>query len=125
MQLTIELPDDLGHHFRQFRDPGRFIGELLTRLLREEPGLIPSLPDARPSERAGTRQADAGTRTETRRRNLGGLSKQGRQRWRAMMRSALDVQGVPLGAEAVQAMSRECGLEENELSRSVIEAREE
>ncbi len=125
MQLTIDLPDDLGHRFRQFRDPGRFIAELLARLIREQPELIPSLPDARPTERAGTRQGDAGTPTEIRRRNLGGLSKKGRRRWQTMMRSALGVQGVPLGAEAVQAMSRECGLEENELSRGVIEAREE
>ena len=104
MQLTIVLPDDLGERVRRLPDPNRFITDLLSKAL-------------------GRREmASRASQTSEAPRRI--LPRTDRPRWLANMRSALGVEGPTLAIEEIQAMSRETDLEENELSRSVIEARE-
>jgi hypothetical protein len=43
----------------------------------------------------------------------------------ARLLSDLDIQGQPIGAEALQQKIREAGLDKNELSQSIIAMREE
>ncbi len=48
-----------------------------------------------------------------------------RRHWLSGLLSTLGVEEEPIGAEALQEMSRHAGLEPNELSRDLIAAREE
>ena len=47
------------------------------------------------------------------------------RRWIKGLFASLCIQGVPLGAEALQQRMNQAGLAPNELSRSLVEAREE
>lgn len=48
-----------------------------------------------------------------------------RKHWAAELLAAFSIKRKPIGAEALQEMSREAGLEPNELSRDLIRARGE
>ncbi len=108
MQLTIVLPDEIGERVQRLPDPSRFIAEILSIALNPRP----SDRDTAAGSAAASELPD---RTEP---------KADRARWLSSMRAALKIDGQPLAIEEIQAMSRECALEENELSLSVIEARE-
>ncbi len=104
MQLTIVLPDEIGEKVQRLPDPSRFIAEILSRALSQR--------------RAAPETASVSPATGRR------MASSDRGRWLSAMRAALKVQGQPLAIEEIQAMSRRCELEENELSQSVIKARE-
>ncbi len=102
MQLTIDLPEDIGRRVRRLRDPVRFVAETLARAL--------------PASSEG-KQPPPGP--------IGQLSKEDRRRWAAKMRSTFEIEGQALPIEAIQEMSCDSDLKDHELSRGVVEAREE
>jgi hypothetical protein len=53
------------------------------------------------------------------------VNKQAQRRWAADLFAALAIEGHPIGAEALQEMSQCSGLEPDELSRGLIDARGE
>ena len=108
MQLTIVLPDEIGERVRRLPDPSRFIAEILSKALSLR-------SPAEETAAAGSETSEAPQRV---------LPQADRARWLSSMRAALDVDGQALAIEEVQALSRKCALDGNELSRSVIEARE-
>ncbi len=99
MQLTVDLPEAIGRRVRRLRDPNRFVAETLTR----------ALPAASEGERAPR----------------GDLSKEDRRRWASKLRSTFEIEGKALPIEAIQEMSHDSDLEDNELSRGLVKAREE
>ncbi len=102
MQLTVNLPEALGRRVRRLRDPDRFVAETLTR----------ALPASSESEQP----------PQT---SIGHLSNEDRRRWAAKLRSTFGIEGKALPIEALQEMSRDSDMEANELSRGIVEAREE
>ncbi len=102
MQLTVNLPEEIGRRVRRLRDPDRFVTETLTRALPE------SFDGEQPS-----------------RAPIGQLSKNDRRRLASAMRSTFEIEGEALPIEKIQEMSRGSDLEDYELSRGVVEAREE
>jgi len=109
--------------------------ELLTRAMEEASLLSPERQDeiAREllkkllrSPRPSSLQKDVVKRPEDRLDDLLPCMKvEDRRSWMKGLLSTLAVDEDPIGAEALQKMSRRSGLEPNELSRDLIAAREE
>lgn len=53
------------------------------------------------------------------------VDKKALRRWTNGLFEKLSIQGVPIGAEALQAKMAQAGLTSNELSRGIVSAREE
>ncbi|MCP4659580.1 MAG: hypothetical protein GY856_29605 [bacterium] len=138
MQLTIVVPDEIGRRVQQQPDSEHFIAEALARALGKrravgessvansphgtgvsQPGAAERIPPDR--EHAG----DDAQEPEKSKPAIRCLSPDDKKRWSAAMRSLFGIHGEPMGAEALQQLSRESVLEENELSRTIITAREE
>lgn len=103
MQVTIDLPEEIGRRVRCLPDPSRFVAEALARAFQDRPGT--PQPPPRP--------------------RLTFLDPEEHRSWAAEMRATFGLRGEPLSVEEIQQMGQESGLKENEMSRGIIEAREE
>ncbi len=130
MQLTVTLPDEIARRVRRLpdRDRNRFVAEALSRALDDRP-TEPESSEPTPmfgSAKGLIEMADDFDRPlESESPRMRFLSKEEHRRWATEMRATFKLEGEPLPIEEIQKMSRESSLEENELSRAIIEAREE
>lgn len=97
--------------------------ELTDRLVRIE-NEVTALREELASLRKQTR---TNPRTAATRQALAHLcmDKMALRRWIDVLFEMLSIQGVPIGAEALQAKMAQAGLTSNELSRGIVSAREE
>jgi hypothetical protein len=97
--------------------------ELADRLVRVE-SEVSALREELASLRKQTRTSP---RTAATRQALAHLcmDKTALRRWINGLFETLSIQGVPIGAEALQAKMAQAGLTPNELSRGIVSAREE
>jgi hypothetical protein len=97
--------------------------ELTDRLVRVEDE-VTALREELASLR---KQAKTGPRTATTRQALAHLcmDKKALKRWINGLFEKLSIQGTPIGAEALQEKMAQASLTSNELSRSIVSAREE
>jgi hypothetical protein len=102
MQLTVNLPEEIGGRIRRLRDPDRFVAEALIRAL--------------PGSSVGEQPLRA---------SIGDLSQKERQRWATKMRSTFELEGEALPIEKIQDLSCDSDLADNELSHGIVQAREE
>jgi len=142
MQLTIVVPDEIGRRVQQLPDSEHFIAQALVRALGEwrasessaadlthgtelpQPGAAERSP--RDRERAGHNVPEPAVALPDKPKPaIRCLSADDKKRWSAAMRSLFGIRREPMGAEALQQLSRESALEGNELSRTIIAAREE
>ena len=95
--------------------------ELTDRLVRVENEV-----NALREELASLRKQPS-PRTATARQALAHLcmDKMALRRWINSLFEKLSIQGVPIGAEALQAKMAQAGLTSNELSQGIVSAREE
>lgn len=98
MPMTVVLSEEIGQRVRQLPDPDDFVAKAVVRALED-----------RERPRAAVR----------------GLSNEDRRRWLGVMRSMMTTPTETIGVEALLRLSRESELASNELSRDMIEAREE
>jgi hypothetical protein len=72
-------------------------------------------------------QSEVATRVSTRHPAIArlGVDREMRRRWMNDVFTALSIRGAPIGAEMLQQRMSQAGLTPNELSRSLVDAREE
>ncbi len=109
MHMTVVLSEEIGQRVRQLPDPDDFIAKAVVRALEDR--------EARDERIAPV--------PERRRAAASCLSNEDRRRWLGVMQSLMTTPTEPIGVEALLRLSRESELAPNELSRDIIEAREE
>ena len=97
--------------------------ELTERLVRVE-NEVTALREELASLRKQTRTSPRTAATQQALAHLC-MDKMALRRWINGLFEELSIQGVPIGAEALQAKMAQAGLTSNELSRGIVSAREE